>query len=166
MKNEATQGASEMLQPQVGARCQIASQHEDGGVDGERQGRGSGGQVAGIGPHAGERLGVSVPSGSHDPGDALALVVELRQVRVGGQVPDGALPPQDLEPSDLSRRSSRSFDHRAPAHDRCAYALIGEDMDDVGEPDRLAVPGLLQQRELAAVADPHRAREARPQARH
>ena len=39
--------------------------------------------------------------------DALALVVELRQVRVGGQVPDGALPPQDLEPSDLSRRSSR-----------------------------------------------------------
>ena len=62
--------------------------------------------------------------------------------------------------------SSRSFDHRAPAHDRCAYALIGEDVDDVGEPDRLAVPGLLQQRELAAVADPHRAREARPQARH
>ena len=39
-------------------------------------------------------------------------------------------------------------------------------MDDVGVPGRLTVLHLGQQRGPAAVADPHRAREAGPQARH
>ena len=83
-----------------------------------------------------------------------------------GQVPDGALPPQDLESSDLPRCSRRPLDHPALAHDRRTGAPVGENVDDVGVPGRLPLLRLGQQRGLAAVADPYRTREARPQARH
>ena len=85
-----------------------------------------------------------------------------------GQVLNGAFPPQDLETSDLPGHARRSLDDLAPVHDRRADAVVGEDedVDGVVDPGDPAVLGLGQQRELAAVADSHRAREARLQSRH